>query len=557
MKIGKYILKLKLFFFLLITSFFSNNAFSENYHYQPHFKILTPFISNSGNGSIQLQLNLKSGYKAYIKAFRLTAKPWLLFSAPKVNPTYHIQDPFSKMTKAVTSGKSTLSFTYENIKDWPKDLKKIPLYIKYQICTKTVCYLKQTKKLYITVKHLIAPINKASNVLKSTALSNNNAFICDTHFFSFQCFRQLDENILLKKMNSILTSKNWGVLLIILFITGLLMSFTPCILPMIPITLGIIGIQEHKSLKQKLLTTLAYSLGISLTYAFMGVLAALTGSLFGSVLANPYVQFIFALIFFISAMSLFGLFSINGPLNIFQKYSFKKSTNILTVFLSGLVAGLIASPCIGPVLLGVLSFVATSQDALLGFALLFVLAQGLTFSLIIVSLTGGSWIKKYLQKPKIMQGSKIILGIGFLLGSFYFSYPLLSPLINKVNPNVSKGHKLWSPYSSSAFQVALKNNKPIVLDFYADWCLSCLELNAKVFGSKAIQEIKSQFTWLQIDATHENPMVLQLQKKYNVLGLPTVLFFSKTGVLQNQLRLTGFENAKKVKKRLIKLLNKK
>lgn len=544
-------IKLKFFFFLLITGFFTHQSFAENYNYQPHFQVLNPFVKNNGNGQIQLQLNLKPGYKAYVKQFKLSAKPWLHFSSPKVSPTYFIQDPFSKMIKGVTKGKSTLSFIYENVKEWPKNLKKIPLYIEYQICTKTICYLKQTQKLYIDIKNL------TTNVKNNISFKNINSSICDTHFFSFKCFLQLDQNILLKKMNSILTSKNWGVLLFILFITGLLMSFTPCILPMIPITLSIIGIQEHKSLNYKLLTTLVYSLGISLTYATMGVLAALTGSLFGNILSSPYVQFIFALIFFVSALSLLGLFSINGPLGIFQKYNFTKTSNIFTVFISGLISGLIASPCIGPVLLGVLSFVAQSQDAFLGFILLFVLAQGLNFSLIIISLTGGSWIKKYLQKPKVMYGAKAILAIGFLLGSFYFAYPLLSPLLNKISPNISKGHKLWSPFSPIAFQKALKINKPMIIDFYADWCLACAELNVKVFGTKDIQDMKSQFTWLQVNATHQSPLVSTMQKKYNVLGLPTILFFSKTGILQKQLRLTGFENYKKFKKRLTQLLNKK
>lgn len=548
-------LTLKLSFFLLMISFFSNKALSNQYNYQPQFEILNSFIENKGGGQIQIKLNLKAGYKAYVNQFALSGKPWVTFSAPKVKPTYYIKDPFSTKKRYITTGQSTLSFIYANLKEWPKNLKTIPLYIEYQICTTKICYLKQTQKIYIPTIHL------NSNPLKNnTPLNNNipyenlNTFICDTHFFSLKCLAQLDQNILLKKMNAILNSKNWGILLIILFITGLLMSFTPCILPMIPITLSIIGIQEHKSLKRKLLTTLVYSLGISLTYASMGVVAALTGSLFGHILSSPYVQFIFATIFLVSAISLFGLFSINGPLGIFQKYNFTKNPNLLTVFISGLIAGLIASPCIGPVLLGVLSFVAQSQNVALGFILLFVLAQGLNFSLILISLTGGSWVKKHLQNPKIMYGAKAILGIGFLLGSFYFAYPLLSPLLNKTNSNFSKGHKLWTPYTPAVFQKALKDNKPIAVDFYADWCLACLELNIKVFGTKSIQNIKSQFTWLQVDATHESPLVLKLQKKYNVLGLPTILFFSKTGVLQSQLRLTGFENKKKFKARLDALL---
>ncbi|MBE8222290.1 MAG: thioredoxin fold domain-containing protein [Bdellovibrionales bacterium] len=551
-------LKIKFFFFILITSFLNNQAFANSYDYKPDFKVLNHFIKNDGSGKIYLKLNLKTGYKAYVDKFKLYSKPWLNFSAPKVTPSYLIKDNFSNTKRYVTKGASTLSFFYENIKEWPKNLKKIPLYIEYQICTKTVCYLKQTKKLYIATKHLAySAQNTDSADLNNNSFKNVNLSVCDTNFFSFKCFLQLDQNILLKKMKSILTSKNWGVLIFILFITGLLMSFTPCILPMIPITLSIIGIQENKSLNQKLLTTMVYSFGISLTYASMGVLAAITGSLFGNILSSPYVQFIFALIFFISSLSLFGLFSINGPLGIFQKYNFTKNPNLFTVFISGLIAGLIASPCIGPVLLGVLSFVAKSQDAFLGFVLLFVLAQGLNFSLIIISLTGGSWIKKHLQKPKIMYGAKVILGIGFLLGSFYFAYPLLSPIINKINPNISKGHKLWSAFSEDAFKQAVKKNKPIVIDFYADWCLSCVELNIKVFGSKKIQDIKSQFTWLQVNATYESPLVLKMQKKYKILGLPTILFFSKTGVLQDNLRLTGFENSKKFKNRLIKLLNKK
>lgn len=542
---------LKFLSFFLIVSFFSNSALSKIEDYKPQFQILTPFITNSGNGQIQLKLYLKPGYKAYVDQFKLSAKPWLNFSKPKVTPNYILKDPFSKKNKSVTKGQSTLFFIYENLKQWPKDLKKINLSIEYQICTKKICYLKQTQNLYILIKNLNTQITSTKKNLINTTSP------CESNFFSLTCLLNLDENILLKKMNSILNKKNWGFLLLILFITGLLMSFTPCILPMIPITLSIIGAQKDKNLKDKLITTSIYSLGISLTYASMGVLAALTGSLFGSVLSNPYIQFIFSSIFFLSALSLFGLFSIQGPSGIFQKYNFIKNPNLFHIFILGLIAGLIASPCIGPVLLGVLSFVTQSQDPFLGFILLFTLAQGLNFSLILISLTGSSWIKKHLQTPKVMYGAKTILGTGFLLGSFYFAYPLLSPLLNKTKLTSSKTHRLWKEYTSESFKKALKTNKPIVVDFYADWCLACLELNTKVFSSKNIQDIKSRFVWLQVNATNTSPQVSLLQKKYKVLGLPTLLFFSKTGILQKDLRLTGFENKKKFKKRLKQLLNKK
>lgn len=534
-----------IFFYFLFFIFISKSdfVFASIKNYTPQFTVLTNFITNSGTGTVQIKIELDPAYTAYADKFKLSASPWLSFTKAKIKPTYLLKDTFSKQKKLLVKTQATLSFVYENLKDWKKDIAQIPLYLDYQICTKTVCYLKQTKKLYIHTKYL--------DNIKLDPLSAAND--CKKHFFSLTCLFTINQNILLTKLQNILISKNYLFLIFILFIAGLLMSFTPCVLPMIPITLSIIGAQQNKTLKAKLLVSAVYSLGISLTYASMGLVAALTGSLFGNILASPYVQFIFAFIFLLSAFSLFGLFSINTPLNTFQKYNIVKKSGLLGVFSSGLFAGLIASPCIGPVLLGVLSFVAQSQNATLGFVLLFVLAQGLNFSLMIISLTGGLWIKKYLQKPQLMYGAKIILGVGFLLGAVYFSYPLLSAA-KQLNTNRQNGHKMWTKYTDVSFKNALKLNKPIVLDFYADWCISCLELDIKIFGSKAIQNKKLEFTWLQIDFTRKSDTNTALGAKYKVLGLPTILFFSKSGVLQKDLRLTGFENSKKFQQRLNKLL---
>lgn len=319
------------------------------------------------------------------------------------------------------------------------------------------------------------------------------------------------------------------------FVAGILTSFTPCIFPMIPITLSILGHDAEKNSRlQNFTRSLIYVLGIAITYSILGVSAAMTGNLFGQTLSNKYIVGAMSILFFLMALSMWGFFEIQVPAFIRNRLGVGKKQGYWGIFTMGLISGIVASPCVGPVLVAILSHVSTTKNIYYGFILLFTYALGLGLIFLVIGLfsqalsllpRSGAWMNRI----------KFILGALLMLTSLYYAR-LLIPTNNESNIVNSS----WQKYSLEMINQAKDTHTPVMIDFRADWCAACLELEEKTFSHTEFKELSRDFILLKVDATEETPENQKIIDQYEVKGLPTVVFLNRNGAVSKHLTFTQF-----------------
>jgi thioredoxin:protein disulfide reductase len=384
------------------------------------------------------------------------------------------------------------------------------------------------------------------------------------------------------KVAALLSQRRWALALPLIFLLGLALNLTPCVYPVIPITVGFFGGQAAEGRRPVRLAVL-YVLGLCLTYSLLGVAAALSGKLFGSALQSPWVLGAVALVLVLLALSMFGLYEIRPPQFLMKRGGAQAGAG--GALAMGAMVGVVAAPCIGPVILALLTFVAASQDAALGFVLFFVMSLGLglpylflaafsggiarlpragmwmvevkkIFGVVLLAMAayflksvvpdpGGAWL---LPAVLLAGGAYILatsggsgvarliravqIGAGLLLLAFAY---VLAP-----RPKPAAEVRLaFMPYNAS--EIA-RIGRPAMVDFAADWCIPCHELEDITFSDPRVREQLSRYALFKADMTHgEAPEVRQLAEKFKILGVPTVIFLDASGRERPDLRLVGFE----------------
>lgn len=508
---------------------------------------LQPFEVEAGQiASVEIKLHLPAGYKAFEDQFKLQIiePEGFKISKLQISPVSEIFDKFSKKKKQVMLETASLTAPIEVPALSQAGEQTLKLKLTYQACTETYCLFPQSLLL------------DAHFILKK---SPSSAEARD--FFSLS-FKEV-------------YGKGLGWAFLFVFIFGLLTSLTPCVYPMIPITIAILGREAHARTRWKnFLVSLVYVSGICLTFSLLGVLAASSGALLGSFMASPWVQGTMCLVFFAMSLSMFGLFEMEAPRFLRDGIlSHAKFHGYIGALISGMLAGVVASPCVGPALVGVLTFVAQSKNLWLGFWLLFAYAFGLGMIFLLLGIS--THVTRLLPKSGVwMNRVKIFLGMLMLGATFYYvDIFLLSnkiidqSLLVKIKQMASlntdkkgdkKGFKLdtinWITYSDEALKQAKMTGRPAIIDFRADWCAACLEMEEQTFTDQGLQLLSTQFVMIKFDATQESPKLQELREKYKLVGLPTVLFINKKGQWREDLNLTEFEPASKFMERMKKLL---
>ena len=346
-------------------------------------------------------------------------------------------------------------------------------------------------------------------------------------------------------------------LFITFFVLGLALAFTPCVLPMLPILSSIIfGAQGSKPIKKSRAATLAvaYILGMALMYSLAGVLMAALGSGAQQALQNPIVLIAFAILLLVLAGSLFGFYGLRFPQS-WHKYidriaGRQKGGSITGAFILGGVSTLVASPCITAPLAGVLGFIAHTGSMILGGSLLFVMALGMGLPLFLIAVEARMLIP---TTGKWMIGLQRVLGIMLIMLAAWIVSPILLGSINPSSGNqegtvrsekrvgdltfkVVGSIEELQPY----FELAKQTGKPLLLDFYADWCISCKEMEMKTFENAAVAKKMQQFILVQADVTSNNMAHQTLLKRYGLFGPPGILLFNAAGEEQINQRVVGF-----------------
>jgi thiol:disulfide interchange protein DsbD len=402
------------------------------------------------------------------------------------------------------------------------------------------------------------------------------------------------------------------------FVFGLLLTFTPCVLPMIPILSGIIA-GEGKSLNRPraLVLSLSYVLGMALAYAVAGVAAAFSGSLLAAALQNAWVLGAFALVFVVLALSMFGFYELRLPGFIHDSvhgvHRRLSGGHVASVAAMGVLSAVIVSPCVAAPLAGALLYISQTHDVALGGAALFTMALGMGVPLVAVGVSegallpkAGAWmesVRKFFGVlllavaiwvvspvlPVTMQmlawaalliGSAVFLraldplpatasgwwrlwkgvgvaalvvGVALLVGALSGSRDPLRPLAGFTEGSTPATSSLpWTRVASLAeLQEKLSApGKPVMLDFYADWCVSCKEMEAFTFSDPKVRAQLGGMLLLQADVTANNEADRALLKRFSLFGPPGIIFFDAQGREIRGLRVVGYQNADRFLKTL-------
>lgn len=371
--------------------------------------------------------------------------------------------------------------------------------------------------------------------------------------------------------------------LIFVFLGGLALNLTPCVYPLIPITIGYFGGQSEGKTSRLALMGLLFMLGMAVTYSIVGVVTSLTGAVFGALLQNTIVIVVIAAIFVALSLSMFGVYEFKLPDNLVAKAGGAKG-GLFGAFFMGLTMGIVAAPCIGPFVLGLVTYVAAKGDPFYGFLMFFVLAIGLGLPYLFLAIFSGK-IKNLPRAGLWMDAVKHIFGFILLAMALYFLIPILPKSISgyilpvfgiiaalyilffdKAASSV-KGFKIfkvvfslliiaisvyslipsdrqeikWDKYSDNQL-VNLEGKRGVIIDFYADWCIPCKELDAITFADPKVIELSKEFGTFKADMTKSlSPEVSALREKYKIVGVPTVLILDNNGKEIN--RITGFLSA--------------
>lgn len=509
---------------------------------------------------------------------------------------------------------ATLPYQYTDNGD-----KDVTFKVKYQGCSEIsgICYPPQTKDF--TVK--LSPISAA---MAATIEASNKA-LSNSYTSSSKNVEPVSEQ---DKIANTLRSGNTLLTLAIFFGAGLLLAFTPCVFPMIPILSGIIvGQGEDITTRKAFYLSLVYVLAMALTYTIVGILVGLSGENIQAWFQNPWIIGSFAIIFVALSFSMFGFYDLQMPASIQSKLTnisnSQQGGNIAGVAIMGFLSALIVGPCVTAPLVGALIYIAETGDAALGGMALFSLSMGMGAPLLLIGASAGKFLPKagsWMDAVKAVFGV-LLLGLAIWLlervTPAAFTMALWAALIivsaiymgavDSLKEGSSGWKKLWKglgvllliygiiillglasgnrnvfqplkglgAISSSNSHVehlaftqikgveglnaelekAKKAGKPVMLDFYADWCVSCKEMESFTFSDPKVKNALDDVVLLQADVTPNDELDTALYKHFGIIGPPSIMFFDTDGVERRNYRVVGFMKADQFAQHVERALN--
>lgn len=547
-------------------------------------------LSIKQNGqSVDANFTVAPGYYLYKTRTKFEFTPTQTFEIKLPKADIKNDPNFGEMEVYHTDFTATLL-----IKDkisTPVDIK-----ITYQGCSeKGLCYAPQHKNFTVTPDTSTSP-SQATTTANNIA-ANNNASESDS------------------QAANLLKSGKWWLIILGFFTAGLLLAFTPCVFPMIPILSSIIiGKNAHVSRLHAFNLSLAYTLGMCLTYTLAGIAAGLSGQMLSSALQTPWALGFGALIFALLALSMFGFYELklpngieNGLMNLSRRI---KGGRFFSDFLMGVLSALIISPCVAAPLAGALLYISKTNDVLLGGVALFSLSVGMGTPLLLIGASAGTLLPKvgswmnavrnlfgvlmlavaiWLIAPVIPMQVQlalwaallivpaiymhaldslptdakpalrfwkgigvmmVVIGLAMLIGALSNAKSPLQPLSGLVASasNAQQQHKnlnFRSIKNISELDNALQNaqGKPVMLDFYADWCVACKEMEQFTFSDARVQSALKDTLLLQVDVTNNTDDDKALMQRFNLFGPPGILFFSTKATEETHLKVVGYKNA--------------
>ncbi len=484
--------------------------------------------------------------------------------------------------------------------------KEVTFKVKYQGCSEIsgICYPPQTKKFTVT----LSPISEAQAAASDSSQS--------------EPVSEQDE------IANALRSGNTWLTLIIFFGAGLLLAFTPCVFPMVPILSGIIvGQGEDITTRKAFYLSLVYVLAMAMTYTIVGILVGLSGENIQAWFQNPWIIGSFAAIFVALSFSMFGFYELQMPASIQSKLvnisNSQQGGNIVGVAIMGFLSALIVGPCVTAPLVGALIYIAETGDAVLGGMALFSLSMGMGAPLLVIGASAGKFLPRagaWMDAVKAVFGV-LLLGLAIWLlervapagatMALWAALIIVSAIYMGAVDGLTEGgsgwKKLWKGLgvllliygiilliglaggNRNIFQplkglggvsgttVAVEHlnftqikgvdglnaelakakaaGKTVMLDFYADWCVSCKEMEALTFADPAVQAALAGVVLLQADVTPNDDKDTELYKHFGIIGPPSIMFFGADGLERRNYRVVGYMPAEQFSQHVERALN--
>ena len=479
------------------------------------------------------------------------------------------QFPFSEDALPVFEGKINIITSLTFADDLPIGEVIVSGSIYYQACNDRIC---------------LPPIEIPWNF--NIDVVNAREAVTEINQDLFHDEKTVEENDEDGTIGGWIQSKGMFITFILVFFGGLALNLTPCVYPLIPITVSYFANQSTGKISKSFVLALFYVLGMALTYSVLGVVAASTGSMLGSALQNPLVLIFISLVLVALSLSMFGLYEIRVPQSL-TSVGGKSRQGIFGALFMGLTVGIIAAPCIGPFVLSLLIFVGEQGNPFLGFWLFFTLALGLGVPFLILGTFSGMisgmprsgvwmvWVRKlfgviligmavyFLEALIPARIYQYVLAVLLIVGGVYLGWiekstggKLLSifrwlvgiaSLLFAVWLTVpEKEHQEinWETFDYKLLAQAKIDGNPVILDFYADWCIPCKELDHNTFTDKEVVELSKEFVVLKVDLTHgSDQLTKDLKMDFGVKGVPTIVFIGENGEEMKHLRFFGFIEA--------------
>ncbi len=373
--------------------------------------------------------------------------------------------------------------------------------------------------------------------------------------------------------------------LFVIFLGGLALNLTPCVYPLIPITISYFGGKGEKIRGHTILHGSVYILGLAATNSLLGLSSALSGGMLGYALQKPAVLIFVACVMVAMGLSFFGFWQIRLPSGL-TRFASRQYGGLFGTLFMGLTLGIIAAPCLGPFILGLLVHVGQKGDAFLGFLYFFVLSLGMGLPLLVLAVFSGLmirlprsgdwmlWVRKLMgwvlfgmaafmlgylirndfAKAALLAGLALAAGVhlGWLdktgRSLSFFSYAkkivgiaLVCGGLVCLTLTLRQPEEIqWVSYNKSSIVQAAEENKPIMIDFYAEWCAPCRAMDTQIFSTPEVISLSQEFVAVRVDLTSRNPKYMNLIKKYNIRGIPTIVFLGPDGEEQRDLRIESF-----------------
>jgi hypothetical protein len=490
---------------------------------------------------------------------------------------------FADTKLSVYEGANTIRATIRPPRESKPGERTVRARLTYQSCSDATCLAPETIEFLVPLRVEGEPVSlgemgspAGGGSQASAGASAGSSAVPGSGLFAYG-----------EGVGAVLRERGLLALLGLVFLGGLALNLTPCIYPMIPVTIGFFASQSRESWLFRIGLPSLYVLGMAATYSVLGVTVGLSGGLFGSTLQSPWIVGGLVVLFVVMALGMFGLFEFRLPGSITRLGGGRRGP--LGALVMGLTMGLVAAPCIGPFVVGLLAFVGASGSPFLGFCLFFVMAVGMGLPNLVLGVFSGS-LSSLPRSGEWLVYAKKVMGIGMLAVALYFLQPFLKDrvmgvlglvfaivagvyigflektrLASRLFPALkalvgvalvaggswlsvpllgARAEPEWAAYSQEAFARASTSGRPILIDFSAAWCVACKELDRFTFSDPRVLEETRRFVLLKADLTqYESPQVRQIRDRFDVIGLPTLVFVDGQGNERADLRLYGFEDA--------------